>query len=242
MPTLNCDLGELPDTWQSGKDKALLAYLDEVNISCGAHAGSPWLIKETIALSVEKGLKIGAHPAYFDTLNFGRIPQILTKEAVSDMVLRQLNSFAEWCDELKVKISHVKAHGALYNQAATEEHVAQGIVDAILRFDKTLKVFGLPNSCLQNVAKAHGLTFVAEAFADRRYAADGNLLSRQLPGAVIENPEDCLTQVKQICENKCLRSVENELVYIDPGTMCIHGDHHNVLAVAQKVSYYLSTL
>src|SRR5437764_223198 len=114
---VNCDMGEIPALVHDGTQDRLLDYVTSVNISCGAHAGDPVIIEQTIRSAMAKNVKIGAHPGYPDPDNFGRIALAMTPSQVADSVFAQLLEFEEIAAHCGAAIEHVKPHGALYNTA-----------------------------------------------------------------------------------------------------------------------------
>ena len=139
--TLNCDLGE-----GIGNDAALMPYIDEANIACGFHAGDAFTMRETVALCIRYGVKIGAHPSYLDRENFGRKEIELSPEEIYLLVKKQIETLNQIVKTAGGKLNHVKPHGALYNTSAKNEVVAKAIAKAIKDVDAGLVLFGLKNS------------------------------------------------------------------------------------------------
>src|SRR5216684_3330469 len=111
---LNADLGEGMD------DAAILPFITSANVACGLHAGDPMVIDRTVELSLARGVRIGAHPGYADRENFGRVDLKLSSEQLSALLLYQLAALDALVRARGGELSHVKPHGALYNQAAEE--------------------------------------------------------------------------------------------------------------------------
>jgi UPF0271 protein len=220
---LNCDCGESFGVWDLGDDDALLAAVTSANVACGAHAGDPQVMRKTVRLARERGVAVGAHPGYPDLHGFGRRPMALSAEEVENSVLAQIGALAAICRAEGVTIRHVKAHGALYNEAAREPALAEAIARAVATFDPVLILVGLAGSALLDAGRAAGLWVVGEAFADRAYEADGSLRTRTLPGALIHEPEQCLAQALQIVQGQ-VTSHNGTHIAVDAATICIHGD------------------
>ena len=200
---INCDLGE-----GIGNDAALMPYIDEANIACGFHAGDAFTMRETVALCIRHGVKIGAHPSYLDRENFGRKEIELSPEEIYLLVKKQVETLKKITDQARAKLNHVKPHGALYNTSAKNPAVAQAIAKAVKDVDPSLILFGLKNSHSIAAAKNLGLKTAEEAFADRKYESDGSLTPRSQPGACFESVAQVLTQVQKMKAD----------------TWCIHGD------------------
>ena len=67
------------------------------------------------------------------------------------------------------------------------------MVDAVVAYDPSLPVLGLPGSACCGTRSEAGLTTVGEAFADRGYTADATLVPRSQPGALLHDPARCPT-------------------------------------------------
>src|SRR5262249_19008907 len=160
------------------------------NIACGGHAGDEATMDRTARLAMARGVKTGAHPGYPDRENFGRIEIDMTPEAIADSVHEQIARLDAVVRRLGGQIVHVKPHGALYNVAVKNTQVAEAIAQGVARWDPQVPIFGLAGSPMLNVWTGMGMRVVGEAFADRRYEADGTLRSRKLPGALITDPKE----------------------------------------------------
>ena len=212
--TLNCDLGE-----GIGTDAELIPYIDEANIACGFHAGDAFTMRETVALCIRYGVKIGAHPSYLDRENFGRKEIELSPEEIYLLVKKQIETLKKIAENTGAKLNHVKPHGALYNTSAKNPEVAKAIAKAVKDVDAGLILFGLKNSHSIKAAKEIGLKTAEEAFADRKYESDGSLTPRSQPGACFTKIQDVLGQVEKIKAD----------------TWCIHGDGPHALAFAKAL-------
>jgi 5-oxoprolinase (ATP-hydrolysing) subunit A len=212
---LNSDLGE-GCPW----DEPLLARVTSASISCGAHAGDRESILRTLRAAKARGVVVGAHPGYADREGFGRREQKMTAQEVERLVREQLDSFTLLAKEAGATVRYVKPHGALYNQAQREEAIAQGVVAAIA--PRGLPILGQPKSCIEAIATHAGVRFIAEGFADRRYRADGRLVPRTEPNAILDDPREIEEQV--------IRLVDEGLA-----TLCIHGDDPRAVALADRV-------
>jgi UPF0271 protein len=220
---VNCDMGEIPSLLADGTQDALLGHVTSVNISCGAHAGDPEMIEQTVRSAMAHGVKVGAHPGYPDRENFGRIALAMTPAQIADSVFRQLVEFEEIASRCGATVEHVKPHGALYNTAVKERATAQAIAHGIHRWRKSIPVMGLAGSLMLDVFREAGFTALAEAFADRAYEADGTLRSRQLPGALIHAPEEAAAQALRLAQSGAV------------DTICIHSDTRGSVGIAAAV-------
>ncbi len=231
----NCDMGESYGAWRMGDDVALLDHVTSANIACGFHAGDPATIHRTVKAAVEKGVAIGAHPSLPDLQGFGRRPMNVSPTEVYDIVVYQIgaiNAFARACGG---RLRHVKAHGALYNMAAKDRALADALATAVRDVDKSLILFGLSGSELIAAAQSAGVTAAAEVFADRSYQDDGSLTPRGRPGAMIEDVEVSIEQVRRMVFDGIVRTQSGKEVPVRADTLCIHGDQPGALQFAQRI-------
>jgi UPF0271 protein len=221
---LNCDCGESFGAWALGDDAALLQYVTSANIACGAHAGDPDVMRRTVRLAHERGVAVGAHPGYPDLIGFGRRTLPMTLDQVANSLLAQLGALWALARAEGVPLTHVKPHGALYNDAAINSALAGVIAQAVHTFDPHLILVGLAGCELIRAGQSTGLRVAQEAFADRRYEADGTLRSRTLPGAVIDDPDQAAEQALNIVQHGYALTLGGQQVSINGDTLCLHGD------------------
>jgi UPF0271 protein len=236
---LNCDMGELPDAIADGTQESLMPWLTSVNIACGGHAGDDATMRATIQQALRWKLAIGAHPGYPDPANFGRLPMQLSDEAVADFVSHQVQNLARIAAELGTGITHVKPHGALYNQAANDPNLAAAIAEGVKRTKLDAVLVGFAGSAMLDAFRAAGFRAVGEAFADRRYESDGSLRSRNLPGALIEDADEAAAQALHIAAQGTVIAADGKEIRIEAETICIHGDTPGAATIAQAVAQAL---
>jgi len=232
---LNSDLGESFGPWPMGQDAALMDSISSANVACGFHAGDPGAMRATISLAREKNVAIGAHPGFQDLVGFGRREMKASPSEVEDLVLYQVSALAGMAAAQGVTLQHVKAHGALYNMACRDRALADAIARAVAAFDRSLILFGLPNSELLRAGRAAGLKVAAEVFADRAYDPDGSLTSRSKPGSVIhDTPAVVLRAIKMVKDNKVI-AVDGSTIALQADTICLHGDTPGAVDHARAV-------
>jgi 5-oxoprolinase (ATP-hydrolysing) subunit A len=227
---LNADLGEGYDA-----DEALLDLVSSANIACGWHAGGADAMHDCVRWAVAKGVSIGAHPSFHDPEHFGRREMTLPDREIYAGMLYQLGALAALARAAGGRVTHVKPHGALYNQAARDARVADAIVAAVRDFDPALAVYGLAGGHLTEAARRAGLPAVEEAFADRGYRADGSLVPRSEPGALIEDEEDMIARTLGMVRDGAVQAVSGERVTLAAQTVCLHGDGAHALAFARRM-------
>jgi UPF0271 protein len=223
----NCDLGE-----GCGSDAAIVPLISSASIACGGHAGDAMTMRETAGLCMQHGVAIGAHPSFEDPVNFGRSELPLPPAEIHALVTRQIARLASVCSEAGAKLHHVKPHGALYNLAARERTVADAIASAIHAFDPALILYGLSGSCLTDAGNSIGLRVAHEVFAERAYDADGQLAPRGTPGAVIDDLEASLSQVRLLLRDGVVIARDGANVRLRADTLCLHGDRADAAGFA----------
>ena len=225
----NCDLGEGCD------DAAVMPYISSASIACGMHAGDPRTMRDTVALCRQHDVAIGAHPSFNDREHFGRKQQAITPNDAHALVLYQLGALDAIALAQGVALRHVKPHGALYNQAASDDALADAIARAVHDFDPTLVLYGLSGSALTAAGERLGLRVVHEVFAERRYEADGRLTPRSEPDALIDDLDESLAQVRMIIGDGRVIARTGESVALRVDTLCLHGDRPDAAGFARAL-------
>jgi UPF0271 protein len=232
---LNADLGESFGRWTLGDDERLVAHLTSANLACGFHAGDFRVMETTVALCRRAGVAVGAQPGYPDLLGFGRRPMAFEPDEVESLVRYQIGALEAFCRANGVEMQHVKPHGALYNQAATDPTLAAAIARAVGRFSRDLLLYGLASSePMASAAADAGLRFVPEAFADRAYQPDGTLQPRSASGSLIADPAAAAERAVEIASGS-VAATDGSRVPIEAETICCHGDTPGAVDIAAAV-------
>ena len=214
---LNADLGE-----GCGNDETLLTLISSANVACGWHAGDAATMLQTVKWAIANGVAIGAHPSFPDRENFGRSTMHLPPDEIVSNVLYQVGALAAIAKAEGGKLSHVKAHGQLYNQAVKEPELADALCEAVRRFDPSLRFFGLAGSGMIEAARRAGLTPVEEVFADRGYMPDGSLVPRSQPGALIESEEQSIAQTLSFVRDHRVTAIDGSTVAVNAQTCLLY--------------------
>jgi UPF0271 protein len=228
---LNCDLGEgAPD------DAAVLPFITSANVACGVHAGSPTLMRRTLAAAAEADVAVGAHPGFADRENFGRRALDLPGDEVFDLVLYQVGALMMFAREAGLRLQHVKPHGALYHVATDRLDIADAIARATRAAREDLLLVGPPDSALAARAAAHGLRFAVEVFADRQYGQNGRLIPRGQPGAVLDLEDSAVAAraVAMVRTGEVPTAAGTTLPQVGH-TICLHGDHPGAASRARAI-------
>ena len=232
---LNADLGESFGAWRIGDDEALLAVVTSANIACGFHAGDPLTLRRACAGAVANRVSIGAQVSYRDLAGFGRREMVVPPDELAAEVLYQIGALDGIARAEGGKVSYVKPHGALYNRAVTDPVQAAAIAAAISAYDPRLPLLTLPGSEAARAAAAAGLAVVAEGFADRAYRADGTLVPRGQPGALISDPDLAAARAAQIATDHVLLAADGQQVTVPVRSLCVHGDTPGAVTLARAV-------
>lgn len=232
---INADMGESQARLSDGSDAELMRYITSANVACGGHAGDTFTMEQTLELARQNGVAIGAHPSYPDRADFGRHVMNLKAEELQEAIGDQLNTFQGVAIRLKSKVTHVKPHGALYHSCNQGGEIARTLARAVLEIDAGLILVGQAGFPCLEVYRQMGLRVASEAFADRRYEADGKLRNRSLTGALLDSPEEAASQAVEIAtQNRVITSSGTALV-VDADTLCIHSDTRGAAEIACAV-------
>lgn len=227
---MNADLGE-GDT----NDEELLQIVSSCNIACGGHAGDAGSMATTVRAAVVNGVCVGAHPGYPDRKGFGRVSGFLAGDTLYEALTGQVTALADIAAQFGTRLTHVKPHGALYNDAIANRGLADVIARVIAETPGAPGFMGMANTELQFAADRHGLEFIAEAFVDRAYEADGTLVSRAEPGAVHENLSVVTAQAVGLAEAGLVTARNGDVIRVRADTLCIHGDTPGAAEAARAV-------
>ncbi|MBL8984103.1 MAG: LamB/YcsF family protein [Gemmatimonadetes bacterium] len=221
---LNCDMGESFGAWTMGADLAILPHVSSANIACGFHAGDPTVMRRTVEAALAHGVAIGAHPGLPDLAGFGRRVMEVTPDEAYDLVVYQVGALAGVARACGGRLSHVKAHGALYNMAARRAPLAAAIARAVHDVDDSLRFFGLSGSVMITEAERVGLVGVHEVFADRSYEADGSLTPRDRPDALLTDVDRSADRAVRMVQAGEVVARDGTTIPLRADTICVHGD------------------
>jgi UPF0271 protein len=232
---LNSDVGESFGRWSLGDDLAIFGSVSSANVACGFHAGDPSVIRRTCRDAAAAGVVIGAHVGYRDLAGFGRRFLDISPTELTDEVVYQIGALQALAAAEGARVRYVKPHGGLYNAIVTHTAQAQAVVDAVASVDPNLPILGLAGSEVLRLADKAGLRGVSEAFADRAYNPDGTLVSRSLPGAVLEDPGLVAEHVLRMATESAVRTIDGSILKIRAESICVHGDSPGAVAMASAV-------
>jgi UPF0271 protein len=232
MIDINSDLGESYGAWSMGDDVSMLDIVSSANVACGFHAGSPAKILQTLRAAHERGVAVGAHVSYPDLVGFGRRNMDISSDDLKADVIYQIGALQGLARAAGTCVRYVKPHGAMYNTIAFDQRQAGAVIDAILELDLELVLVCLAGSPLLEWAQARGLATVAEAFADRAYTPQGQLVSRSQPGAVLHEPDQVQTGT--------IEAIDGSAISLRAESICVHGDSPGAVQMARQVRHTLA--
>ena len=232
---LNADLGEGFGPWTLGDDEAMLEVVTSANVACGFHAGDAVIMRRICEQAVAAGVTIGAQVGYRDLAGFGRRFVDIEPDALTQDVIYQIGALDGFARIAGARVRYIKPHGALYNAIVTHEEQAAAVVRAVVDYDRTLPVLGLPGSVWLRRAEDAGLTVVSEAFADRAYTAGGDLVSRRLPGSVLDDADQIADRCRTMVTGGAIATVDGSLLSLTPDSICVHGDTPGAVQIARAV-------
>jgi UPF0271 protein len=226
---LNADVGEGMD------DGALLPYVTSANVACGMHAGDPTTMDQTVELALSRGVRVGAHPGYPDRENFGRVTVEMASDEIENLVVYQVAALQGFVRSRGARLTHVKPHGALYHRGAEFPDVARAIAEGVRRIGTQLVLVGAAGSMLIGAGREAGLPVAEEAFADRRYRADGTLVPRGQPGALLTDPDEAAEQAVRLARDGVAIADDASTIPVRADTICLHSDTPGAAEIAKKI-------
>ncbi|MDY6790127.1 MAG: 5-oxoprolinase subunit PxpA [Thermodesulfobacteriota bacterium] len=235
---LNSDVGESFGAYKLGMDEEVIKYITSANIACGWHAGDPSVMEKTVKMAVEHGVGVGAHPGYPDLLGFGRRNMNCSTKDVKDYLVYQIGALEAFCKVHGTRLCHVKPHGALYLTAVENQEVARAVAEAIVSVNDDLfyvALAGKKGERMREIGQEVGLKVVYEAFPDRVYTPEGNLLSRKLPGAVIKDPEVVSKRALKMAKEGQVIAVDGKTIPLEVQTLCVHGDTPTAVDLVKSI-------
>ncbi len=231
---LNADLGESFGAWTMGDDAALLKVVSSCNIACGFHAGDPLTMQHTVATALASGVAVGAHPSLPDLVGFGRRELRVDAAELYALTLYQISALDGFVRAAGGRLHHVKAHGALYGMLARELALARAFVDAVVAAGPDLQIYGPDQGALRRVCVDSSRRYVCEGFADRGYQANGQLVPRSQPGALLEL-DAARAQGLALARAQAIAAVDGTQIRPAVQTLCVHGDGPHALALASQL-------
>lgn len=231
---VNSDLGEHYGVWRLSNDADLLPIVTSANIPTGFHAGDPLSLEQTLSLAIAHGVAIGAHISYPDLQGFGRRPMRMSYEELRASTVYQIGALQSLAHSLGGTLSYVKPHGALYN-AMDDPQVVDAVTDGLIAVAPQFTLLCLSGSEAAHTASQKGLRVAHEVFADRHYNADGTLVSRMQPHALITSESEIVARVTQLVVEQTITAQDGSVLALPADSICVHGDTPDALNITQTV-------
>lgn len=232
---LNSDLGEAYGAWTMGDDATMLGIVSSANVACGFHAGDPLVMLATLREAAARGVAVGAHVSYPDRVGFGRRPMDVTHAELVADVIYQIGALQGMARAAGTKVAYVKPHGALYNTIAVDARQGAAVIEGIKAVDPSLVMMGLAGTQILTQAAEAGLATAAEAFADRGYRPDGQLVSRREAGAVLHDPEAIAARMLRLATEGVIEAADGSTLRLQADSICVHGDSPGAVAMAARI-------
>ena len=229
--TINCDMGEGFALYRIGNDAAIMQHVDLANVACGFHASDPSIMRQTVRLAKQHGVKVGAHPSLPDLQGFGRRRMNVTPEEVTDFVTYQISALKAFLDAEGMPLNHVKPHGALYGMAASDEKIAGAIADAVLPFG--VPILGMAFTAHETVFKQKGVGLIPEFYADLAYDDTGNVIATRVHEDV--DPQEARERVLSALRDKSVTTITGRSIPVRAETVCVHSDTSTAVAIAGEL-------
>jgi len=229
--TINCDMGEGFGLYRMGNDAAMMPLIDLANVACGFHASDPSIMRETVRLAKQYGVKVGAHPSLPDMQGFGRRVMAVTPSEVEDIVTYQVGALNAFLQAEGTRLNHVKPHGALYGMAARDESVAAAIADAVRPFG--VPILGMAFTAHETVYKRKGVELVPEFYADLDYDGEGNLILSRVHDAV--DPAKAAARVLRMIRDHVVTTTTGRDIPVRATTVCVHSDTPSAVSIAAEL-------
>ena len=233
---LNCDMGESYGRWTLGADAEIMPFISSASIACGFHGGDPHVMRATVTAAKAHGVAIGSHPSLPDLMGFGRRAMAVTAQELKDYICYQTGALREFARAAGVELQHVKTHGILYDMLEKDEALARAAAEAVVESGaKALIMVALAGGKAERCYRSQGLLIAAEGFADRAYNADGTLVSRRLPGSLIDDPQRAAAQAVRMAAEGKVRAIDGVDIDMRVQTICCHGDTPGAPAIVRAV-------
>ena len=221
---LNCDMGEGFGHWSYGDapDEDLMTLISSANIATGYHAGDPNSMNRMVSLAKAHGVALGAHPAYKDLQGFGRRKIDATNEELVNDILYQIGAMREFGRRHDMPLQHVKPHGALYMEAASNEDLSRHLVETLQATSPDLILYCMGPALTYDVAKRHSHPVVREFFADRDYGDDGMIIFTRKGAAA--DPKAIAQKCLRACQEGKVETESGKVMEVEFESICVHSD------------------
>lgn len=232
---INSDMAEGFGAYRIAEDETLLEIVSSANLACGFHAGDAVIMDRTVRRAKELGVAVGAHIGFPDLMGFGRRQLQVDPAEMEKHAIYQLGALEGIARTAGMKLAHASFHGALGNLVAVDEPMAAAMIRAVKAFDPTLYVSGGPNALTVKLAQAAGLRTISRFLADRAYDAQGLLVSRKRPDAVIRDEAAVKERVTRMLTEGTVIAITGEVLKMRVKSVLVHSDTAGAVALARTI-------
>ena len=232
---INSDMGESFGRYKLGLDEEVIKLISSANVGCGFHGGDPHVMRKTVDMARQHGVGVGAHPGLPDLLGFGRREMKVSPEELKDYCIYQVGALKAFVEIAGMKLQHVKMHGALDTMGRADEELTRAMCEATREISPDLAWLAHSGSRGVEIARNMGLKVIQEVYADRAYNADKSLVSRTIPGAVLKDPQQVGTRIKQLIESGTITTIDGKILELEYDSICVHGDTPGALEMIRTI-------
>ena len=232
---LNSDMGEGFGPYRLCDDEAMMKIVSSANIACGFHGGDPDTMARMVRLAKENGVGIGAHPGLPDRSGFGRREMPFQPDELRQQMLYQLGALIAIARSEGMSVGHFSFHAAMGNMVNRDPVLADLMMNAIAAVDPRLVVFVTSGSEIEKAARRAKLKTLALFLADRAYDADGRLVARGLPGALVKDEAAVRTRVRRFLTDGTVEAIDGSMLEMPARSILVHSDTPRALELARII-------
>lgn len=222
-------MGESYGNWRLGNDEEMMKGITSANIACGYHAGDPLVMRKNVRLAKANGVGVGSHVGLPDIMGFGRREMKISTDEAKEYTIYQTGALKAFLDAEKIKLQHVKPHGALYSILLKSEEISSAVSEAILEIDPKLYWYMPTPNLSEKVAKEYGIRVVGEMYVDMDYKPDGSLMIRRDQFAHEADPQEAVRKIIRFLDEGKVKTVDGTDIILDAKSVCVHGDTKNAV-------------
>jgi len=228
---LNCDMGEAYGIYKCGDDAAIMPLISVANVACGFHASDPSVMRKTVRLAKQNGVRVGAHPSYPDRDGFGRRRMEMESEELTACIIYQVGALEGFLDAEGMALNHIKPHGALYGAAYRDEQVARAIARAAVTFGVPL--MGMSGTGHEKWYPAEGAEVIWETYVDLDYDDSGEIVITRQHEPVAADAASA--QALRAARDGQALTLGGKLIEVKCETICVHSDTPGAVEIARAV-------
>ncbi|MFP6776785.1 MAG: 5-oxoprolinase subunit PxpA [Alphaproteobacteria bacterium] len=235
---LNCDMGEAYGIYKCGDDAGIMPLISVANVACGFHASDPSVMRETVRLAKQHGVRVGAHPSYPDRDGFGRRRMEMEAEELTACIIYQVGALKGFLDAEGMALNHIKPHGALYGTAWRDENVARAIARAAKAF--AVPLMAMSGTGMGNWYQDEGVDVIWETYIDLEYNDHGEIvITRQHKPVSVEA---AAAQALRSARDGQVQTMSGKLLDVKCETICVHSDTPGAVEIAWAVKNALASV